>query len=300
MTRRDGGIDVLKGVAIISVVAYHLGMAWTPLAVCCPIFFLVNGQLTLSRPFAWKRHVRRLAGIALLTILWSLIAQTVWMVSGRWAGPIRPIGNTIRLVQPVNNWLWFMLALLAVHLAAPVLKHLLDHAFPMFVMLTILVTGCAWAAGLAPIFPALARMATVPPFNTEIGWALAMFCIGGCLARVKPFTPAPWMRIPLAGIAVIIAWLPSAMFSARGLNPVWDADGLPGTTLAVILLWLAVRGTHPTPLSTFMGSTTLCAYLTHWLWVMTLPAGSWWATPLIWLMASNLDQIPLIRRLTSI
>lgn len=291
---RDGGLDLLKGVAILCVVAYHLGAQWPPLTVCCPIFFFVNGLLTLPHRLAWPRHLRRLLSIAALTVFWSTTAQLVWLASGRWAGPVLPIGNTTHLVRPVNNFLWFMIALFAIHCVLPVLKAAWDRLPRLFAAVTAMLLLWAWAAALSPVSP----FAHVPPFDTEIGWALALFCLGGCMARLDPPVPSTPARIALACLAIVSTFASGVL--AGSADPVWFGYGMPTTTLAVVLLWLAAHRLPSTPALTFVGSTTLGVYLTHWLPVMMLPAGAWWAAPAVWALTAAWSRLPGVRGLAAV
>lgn len=117
-SRRFGGLDGLRGLAVVAVVLYHAGVPWMPggfLGVS--VFFTLSGFLitrllllehgrsgTIDRRRFWSRRFRRLlpaslAGVVLATAFTTLAGSPVQQATFR--------GDALAALGDVANW-WFI------------------------------------------------------------------------------------------------------------------------------------------------------------------------------------------------
>ncbi len=136
-------LDILKAIAIFLVVFCHfvllpesvsanLWMSACWMAV--PVFFMVNGALLFSRPFHWKKHIRKTVGIYCVFTVWKAVyllvippATGTTVTSGIWK-ILTYLFLFGELPEIINGHLWFIEALLAVYLVYPVFRMAYDAA----------------------------------------------------------------------------------------------------------------------------------------------------------------------------
>ena len=137
MGRRIQYLDLLKAVSIFLVVFCHFVLLPETVAanlwmsacwMAVPVFFMVNGALLFARPFQWKKHIRKAAGVYLVFAVWKgiyLLAVPPMTGTAVTAGAWE-ICNYLfffgELPEVVNGHLWFIEALLAVYLVYPAVR----------------------------------------------------------------------------------------------------------------------------------------------------------------------------------
>ncbi|MBV9819541.1 MAG: acyltransferase [Solirubrobacterales bacterium] len=107
------GLDGLRAIAVLSVIAFHLGFGWAPGGLLgVGVFFTLSGYLItdlllgalaehrLSLRDFWMRRARRL--LPALYVMLAVVAVWVAIASHHRIGDIR--GQTISAVLYVNNW----------------------------------------------------------------------------------------------------------------------------------------------------------------------------------------------------
>jgi len=136
-THRDLSLDFLKGLSIVLVVFFHnlqlnpdsvldnIFTIWGNVAV--PTFFLVSGALFFSRPFRWEHHIQHILRFYLAMTGWKAVYLVIYHFLGV-PFPVskREILSYLFLFGQVNGvgtgHLWFIVAMLTVLLAAPILR----------------------------------------------------------------------------------------------------------------------------------------------------------------------------------
>lgn len=136
-TERSLSLDFFKGFSILMVIFFHnirlnpdsfADNALMMLAdTAVPCFFLVSGILFFERPFALKKHIRRIAHFYFALAGWSLAYYILFRCLGAPAAPSRgSLLSYLFLFQTLDgvstSHFWFMEAMLTVLLAAPFLR----------------------------------------------------------------------------------------------------------------------------------------------------------------------------------
>lgn len=262
---RDGALDLLRGVALGRVVAWHTFAApWLTWFAAIPVMFFVAGTLlapSLARQ-GYRRVLRRRI-LRLLIPLWAYgsFVGLVGALQARAAGaPIevdlavvtRALTWVFPLVDPargdwhdgwLSNHLWYLRAYLWVLLGAPLLVRLARRPLP-----ALTLTALAVAAS------ELGRAAPIERARGTTAWVLiGDFLVFGCFAmlgmayasRSRPLRP-----LPLAAGAVAAAGSACGYAVAVGL-PDGDVNSSFGATLLTGLAWLLVAGMAEGPLRRF-------------------------------------------------
>ncbi len=150
---RDLSLDFLKGVAIVMVIFFHNlqlnpDSALDNLFMICgniaiPVFFLVSGALFFTRPFAWNRHIRHIAGFYLGMAAWKAVYLVIYSFLGI-PFPVskRELLSYLFFFGTINGiatgHLWFIAAMMTVLLIAPVLKNCMEQDRKLAVYLMVI------------------------------------------------------------------------------------------------------------------------------------------------------------------
>ena len=134
---RPGGgriiyIDYLKALAITLVVLFHCRtVCYNPIipsiyAICCPLFFVVNGFLMLRKDTSIRQIVRTCTKIALLVIIYD-IAYVLFkeILTGENIISIETVKNIYSLRLDYSHRLWFLLALFFLTAINPIIRCLI-------------------------------------------------------------------------------------------------------------------------------------------------------------------------------
>ena len=133
---RDLSLDLLKATAIFLVVFFH-NMQLNPDSIAdnlfmmignaaVPCFFTASGAVFFHRPLSMKKQIRRILQVYGVMVIWRSIYLLLYLQWGApWNGSLRSLCSYLFFFQSMDGigtaHFWFMDALLAVMLAAPLL-----------------------------------------------------------------------------------------------------------------------------------------------------------------------------------
>lgn len=277
-------VEVVKGVAIILIVAYHTTLFLTSIGIepiglgriklllelfPMPAFFLISGMFhfrvpTWSLADTWRRRLRQ---YLYLYLLWSVIRFVFYLVApnvrsdGAGATASDPLALLGVLIWPISSY-WFILALFVFTLVLWLAK---------WVPMWILVTAAA-------VLSALSSSGLFDVSN--VGWNrmseyLVFFLVGAWLHR-GIYASAETMRwyklvVPIVALGVLVV----AIFAVRGLLSVPGVATL-GQVLAVVIgIGAAVYVVRLRPFGwlVYVGQRTLNIYLVHIFVIALISAG---------------------------
>lgn len=274
---RDGGLDWLRALAAIMVVAIHVSApgvlahgridAWSWTAAnlvdslsraSVPVFFMLAGigLLRDADGDPWALLRRRLGRV----LVPFLVAHLLW--SGTILEPLRFVGTLA--TAHVHYHLWFFYPLIALYVLAPVLVTLWRHAPTRDIDRLLLV----WAAA-AVVAPTLLRVATgsVPAVAQVLlygGYALLGARLW--LSDVRVPRRVCWAVFLAASTAVFVL---TEVLSAAAVRPVtWVyAYDTPFVAAAATALVLAFKGLPAGRFVTAVSVSSLGIYLVHPLFI---------------------------------
>ena len=158
--KRIFGYDALKALAAFFVVLYHVGMVdfgyqegvyyyptitqvlWLFCACGVPLFFMVNGALTVSRNYDLKKSLTKAGRLIVAGVVWALVIMCLKALSNH-----DPSAFSI----PALGYYWFLFSL--------ALMYLINHA------MGYLPTWCRWL---------LVAVLLIYPFASNLGWDLVI------------------------------------------------------------------------------------------------------------------------------
>lgn len=322
---RDGGLDLMKLLATVAVVGLHTldsGTSWLGLLLyygcgfCIPLFFMVNGALTLNRAeLSWSYALKKSLRLLWMVLLWNLLwAAHLFAAEGRLTDPFTQtlLSLTQQGAFPI---FWFFGALILLYLLAPPLHALIarrGYKLPL-VCLGALCLG----ADIVSIFLGWPLQGAVRQTFRLWTWLLfyllgGLFNSPGFAARIKiPHGKRVLLAVGLTLVSVGWSWLSlhrltfarpaefyydnlfhvlwvCAVFAALKDNPALRR--LDRITQRLQPLSLGVYVLH-LPLAGYIGLTSaLYAGVPFWL---ALTAASF-------LVSAVLNRIPYVRRLVSL
>lgn len=138
---RIPGLDLIKSLGLVLVIYYHITWQYPPdiltsrnpvdyvfywlqpfLSCCVPLFFMVSGALSLTRPVKLKKNSLRCLHLLLITMVWVVICLLVvlWLKGERVSlGEFLRMGRDLR-VGYIQH-LWYLPNFIFLSLMAPVL-----------------------------------------------------------------------------------------------------------------------------------------------------------------------------------
>lgn len=157
ISERLYSLDLLKVIAIVFVVSYHLcyyshdflstGAPFayivyffhTILSACVPVFFFVNGYLLFGKPYDLKKHMRKTLKYVSLVFVWAvlLLAGNVLhtrdsLTAYEWFDAILKLD-----LKREIDLLWYLGALVGIYVLFPALKALFDADIKGFQLITV-------------------------------------------------------------------------------------------------------------------------------------------------------------------
>lgn len=241
---RDLSLDFLKGVSIILVVFFHnlqlnpdsildnIFMMWGNVAV--PAFFLVSGALFFTRPFSWKHHIQHILRFYLALTGWKTVYLVIYHLGGV-PVPVskRELLTYLLLFGDINGiatgHLWFIVAMLTVLLAAPILRICMeqDRKLTIYLMATcfffnqLLTDANLISTSLARLLGKgawdLSVFGEINPFSFRYSNYMFYYMLGAFLQKKKnekTISPKTGVFMTAAGILglVLIKYLQSGTF----------------------------------------------------------------------------------------
>ncbi|NLK45240.1 MAG: acyltransferase [Treponema sp.] len=198
-------VDLLKALAIFFVIIYHGWLSkinfieapsfetyfnfflMTILSTGVPLFFFCNGFLLFNRSFDFKKHIFKVIRLMIITTIWAFLTIGVMMFTDNvYFSPMEFFKAVLDLKQDMIGYLWFMGALVCVHIVFPVLKAAFDANKKSILYL-------AFISYLLPLgFMIIDRICSAivkdsggvyfkmfNPFNSLFAYSFTFFCLGG-------------------------------------------------------------------------------------------------------------------------
>lgn len=215
-------LDVLKGIAMVCVCAYHFswvnGISYgEPLAlsvmiarflygincICVPMFFMVNGALVLNKEYHTAPWLKNMAVIVLQCMVWRFLSIVIIStVNG-----LNPLEHGLRYLADATffgefegvslSHMWFIYALIIVYLLMPFIKALFEkterkdnYLNTFLIIMCILCFATKSWITMVKIIPALGgieleNIRNFLPFDGMYGPMLCYFILGGILHKMR-------------------------------------------------------------------------------------------------------------------
>lgn len=131
-----------RAFASISTISYFGAVIFNTIArVSVPIFFMISGALLLSKDYDEKKNCKRIIRM-IITLTFFTLVYLLWDTLYMNKAGINYIGL---ITSPERSMLWFMYAIIALYIALPFIKILVDgmdqHLEKVFVILWMLLNG---------------------------------------------------------------------------------------------------------------------------------------------------------------
>lgn len=275
-------IDLLKSIAITMVIMYHCNSLLiqhnffkTSLmcicSSCVPIFFILNGYLTLTpKKTNICRHLYKTIHLLFIIIIWSiLLVSLTTLIKGETLS-IRWIYNKI-LNNAIGycNWIWFLNCLFILYLFKPILQYILNssnqfiYTWIIVGIFSIVLPTCDYLISL--ISDQLNITYLSRNLNPLYGWpSFSLFYFMGGVTLNKAKSIHLQSQIGLLILGILLANLTTILTKKEHYDPVWNGYATIYTALISfgicnILLHKSIK-TLPRIIST-IGKNTLGIYL---------------------------------------
>lgn len=318
-------LDLLKIVAIFLVIFYHSSPTMAELSadpykndkylqyflhgltsIAVPVFFVVNGYLTLNKTLKLNRHLAKTLRIYLLTLVWSFITViAISKIENEKYTNLEIIRAALFLKQNVNNHLWFLFALVSIYIFLPVVKVAYDYhdtRIIRWMLLFLFVFSFGNLFGnwcLNVLYIVVGHRIDITeagdikehiPFSSQsinqfqgFYWAWVYFIIGGFLGRRDTWcvTFAPNLLqlggVFVASLLILFAYglVVSPSLDSKMFDTGWDGYYSIPTLLMTISIFLAFRQIpyvegKIADLISSAGTNTLGIYFTHMIVIKIL------------------------------
>ncbi len=139
-TQRIIWLDMLKTIAIYTVIVYHLNkfpysfhedgivayidyLLRTILCIGVPLFFTINGALVISskKEFNPSQYILKIIRITIITFIWGMIVKAIFLITSGEKISL-PILFMASLSGDGLNYLWFMKSLLTIYVFLPLIQ----------------------------------------------------------------------------------------------------------------------------------------------------------------------------------
>ena len=221
--KRIFGYDALKALAAFFVVLYHVGMVdfgyeegvyyypsisqvlWLFCACGVPLFFMVNGALTVSRKYDLRKSVSKAGRLIVAGVFWALVIMCLKAMSNH---------DMSAFSLPMLGYYWFLFSLALMYLINFVMGYLPDW--------------CRWA---------LVAVLLIYPFAANLGWDLVIL--------QNPETTLPCWRTGLFTLyGVVYLYMGDCLKNHHGKKWAAIALALAGLSLLVLEVIATVNVTH--------------------------------------------------------
>ncbi len=332
---RIAWIDLLETIAIVAVVLCHctahianstLDSAGTGFylhyafrsitAVCVPLFFFANGYLLLSRPFDFKKHLRKIVHFVLVAVFWYAATLAFLVLLHRDQLVTSGLAATISSLKYGVTHLWYLGALVCLYIFFPLLKVVYDHHRQVFLYFTIICAVITFGNTLLNniltlysnfiahqgiVYAETNFLNIFNPFRGMYGYTFVYFCLGGVAAYYmdKIQNIAKRTRNLAAITGLVVGWIGlfglGYMYS-KASGRIWDNiwygyDTIFAliATLSIFLLCLNWRKDNI--VFRTISRNTLGIYLVHMLIIYALTT---WFNGFIMQYTSPLSSMPFI------
>lgn len=233
-SRRSGGLDLLKTIAIFLVVLMHYNSLnidfftqpgfftylnygfYSLVCLCVPILFFINGALLLNKPFDAKKLFRKTLKVIALCVGWGIFTLAVIMaIRGEAFSAVVFFKDLWYWKLDYINHLWFLQTLAVVYFFLLVLIpawQRRSEGYHWFLISVIVFTiGNAVLLALANVLQAATGLNEIQgqfnffnkfnPFTGTFGYSLAYVLIGGWMfANRERFQTRRWRGVAAAAL----------------------------------------------------------------------------------------------------
>lgn len=270
-----------------SLPVYLTAFLRAPMSACVPLFFFANGYLLFGRPLDLKKHCKRLVRMVFLCFFWgSVLIFVLQPIYGQRLSWEEFWYNLSNWRKGYANHLWYMGALVCIHVFYPLMKQAYDtnkKVFYYFVAICALMTfGNTFlneARTLLGRF--LLKERTVynasyfnmfNPFHAN-AYAIVYFCTGGIVfslrekieavpARKRNFAAIAGLVISSIGLALMCILF--SRMKQKLQDVIWTGFDTVFTYVIVLCLYvLCLNLKKEIPLIRLISVNTLGIYLLH-------------------------------------
>ena len=304
---RFHNIDLLKTLAIFFVVFYH-GLiikqnflvepsfetyfnffVISILSTGVPLFFFCNGFLLFNKPLDLKKHIFKTIRLVIITTIWALLTIAIMMFTDNVRfTPLEFFKAFLDMRQDMIGYLWFMGALVCIHILFPVLKGAFDSnkaaILYMAVIAYIIPLGimCIERVCSAIVHDAAGvYFGMFNPFAGLLAYSFMYFCLGGLACfyqeEIKQKIEQKHLNIKLIAVCAIfvscVCLAAYGVLKSRKMNAIWDMVFASYDSIFTLINVLAIyvlsmnykpkEGSHAASAVSFIGINTLGIYLIH-------------------------------------
>lgn len=273
-TNRYFWIDFVKALAITLVVLYHSGFCsnkfvFPLLAMCVPLFFVVNGMLVLNKERSILYFIQKVCKIVFLMLVWSTIQTCVNMFYNNDPYVLKDIyHNVISQRMWYCHTFWFMSTLTVLYIVYPIISAFINNnKLNIYYMLCISFLLSFNAFGyVIPIDPIPNLMRCW--HGEALFYAIAGFYIIQH-TETKFFTSIKSWQILLIIVLLwsgpLLAYSGIEFFSKYKLNPVFDLYQSPFVMMMTVVVVFYIKKINPKEnlIVSLLGKNTLGIYCIH-------------------------------------
>ena len=259
------------------------------LSCCVPLFFFANGYLLFGKPLDLKKHMKRLLRMVFLCFFWgSLLLLILQPIYGRYLTPKEFWTMLTNWEIDWINHLWYMGALVCIHVFFPLLKQAYDSNKKVFyyfvaicailsfgntfISMTRTVLGRVFLGERAAYY-GINYFNMFNPFQDLKGYPFVYFCTGGiCFSLEERIRAIPaGKRNLIAAIGLMLCCLglgAICIYYSRvwkfTFDVIWGGFDTVFTFGIVIFVYvLSLNWKKDLPLIRLISSNTLGIYLLH-------------------------------------
>lgn len=233
-SKRFEWADLLKSIAMLCVIIYHSTLyssditmqsagageyvnylLRTLLSTCVPMFFFINGFLSLGKEFDLKKHIIKTARLLLLALFWGVVTLLVLMVVNNEYMTLKELFKGLWFWR--SGWInhiWYIGALIGIYIFYPLLKSTYDTNKKAFIYFTAICTALTFGNTLlneimtllsGTVYQGFNFFNIFNPFRNSYGYALAYFCLGGIMVDgVEKIKSIPKIKRNVIAVVVMI------------------------------------------------------------------------------------------------
>ena len=283
MKERIFGYDIIKALAAFLVVLYHVGMVdlgyrdgqyyyptlvqviWLFTACGVPLFFMVNGALTVYRNYDLRKTVTKVGRLILAGLFWGLVVIGVQVL-------IKHDNLSLFLGNLAYYWFLFSLAVL----------------YAINYVLSLLPQWCRWVVvGALLFYPFATNLAwdLVTLYDPEThlrSWRTGLFTLYGVVYLyagdlLRTYNVNKWVPMACALVGLALLALQATALPNR-IHHAFEGGNYCFPTIGALLLsgaiFMALRdckmASFPklTPFISFLGNNALGIYIFHLILMM--------------------------------
>ena len=281
------GYDALKAIAAFLVVLYHVGMVdfgyregvyyyptivqliWLVCACGVPLFYMVNGALTVHRKYDLKKTITKSARLVFIGTFWAIVVMCLYALRDH---------DMYSFSLPRVGYYWFLFSLALIYLINYVICRLPDWCKWLVVLILLVVpfaTNLAWDIVILK-----------NPDTTLTSWRSGVFTLYGLVYLyvgdylgsakiIRKWIPAICAIIGLILLSIeTIAVVNHTHMQFEGGNYCFPTFGALLLSIAFFLMVkdMRIKEGAVTKLITFLGNNALGIYIFHLILMIVVGA----------------------------